>query len=121
MQSLEKISGEPLGIDLVAWEKYVKATTSDSISPTLKSRSPIDDYLKGDAPTRSGDNSFQPKADKSWQTSVRPLQRGLPLTTPHFNPLLFGRLYQFSSLPARIEQEIHRLVCLLDLLNADKT
>ncbi|MGI9495106.1 MAG: HEAT repeat domain-containing protein [Mariniblastus sp.] len=68
MQSLEKISGEPLGIDLVAWEKYVKATTSDSISPTLKSRSPIDDYLKGDAPTRSGDNSFQPKADKSWQT-----------------------------------------------------
>ncbi len=68
MQSLEKISGEPLGIDLVAWEKYVKAITSDSISPTLKSRSPIDDYLKGDAPTRSGDNSFQPKADKSWQT-----------------------------------------------------
>ncbi len=68
MQSLEKISGEPLGIDLVAWEKYVKATTSDSISPTLKSRSPIDDYLKGDVPTRSGDNSFQPKADKSWQT-----------------------------------------------------
>ncbi|MDG1510857.1 MAG: HEAT repeat domain-containing protein [Mariniblastus sp.] len=68
MQSLEKISGEPLGIDLVAWEQYVKATTSDRIAPTRKLNSTLDDYFESDTPKRSADNSFQPKVEKSWQT-----------------------------------------------------
>ncbi|MDB4564810.1 hypothetical protein N9099_02595, partial [Mariniblastus sp.] len=68
MQSLEKISGEPLGTDRVAWEQYVKATTSDSIAPTRRPKSTIDDYFESDIPNRSADNSFQPKVENSWQT-----------------------------------------------------
>lgn len=68
MQSLEKISGETLGTDLVAWEQYVKATTGDSITPTQKTQPTLDDYFENDAPERSADNSFQPNVEKNWQT-----------------------------------------------------
>lgn len=68
MQSLEKITGEPLGTNQIAWEKYVKATTSDSISPADQPNSTIDDYFEPDEPVRSSDNSFQPKVEKSWKS-----------------------------------------------------
>ena len=67
MQSLEKISGEPLGTDRAAWEQYVKATTNDMIAPNRKPNSTIDDYFERDVAQRSSDNSFQPNVKKSWQ------------------------------------------------------
>jgi hypothetical protein len=68
MQSLEKITGEPLGTNQIAWEKYVKATTSDRMPPARQPKSTIDDYFKLDAIDRSSDNSFQPKVEKIWQS-----------------------------------------------------
>ena len=67
MQSLEKISGEPLGTDRAAWEQYVKAATSDMIAPNRNPNSTSDDDFERDVPLRSSDNSFQPNIDKNWQ------------------------------------------------------